>query len=598
MPNDPIKSALSRLNAPSSQVQNDPIASALGRLNGSNVKETVSPTTASSPTPDKGRIGNFIDEVSSNEGGKLGTPNNSGMTEGDKARLAGVIQGTVNLGHHFYSFVSDLAKGLGISKGDAGKERANWASEKTQYENLPYVKGNKLSAKIPEKLIEYGGLAAPGTAIAKGLGLISGMARGLAGDVLAGATASAIADPETSKNSLLDRAKNAAVGGAVSGAIGLPLRAGSAAISGSYSPATAAAQTELYNTAKNKFGVELGPAQLVTNPERAETVKAVQGTLGQLPLVGGKGSMLKKKQSVINADEDFVNSLKSNGQKAKESFDNISKTLDDKLGKFSVKNSSATSEANKVLDKLTGISRPSEDMLKLKDAAINILNSPGKTFSDYKLLRQNLDDLLYGSGSSGAMKGGPLKDMAKTLRGSMEKDLETAAKVAGKGKEYFTAKKDYRDFILMDKIQKLYNNSLEGSGILNPATFGTNLTKKSKSLMSGMSVEAKDTFKGLIKLHQATSQILKTKRGLNYQAAFPVAATATGAVAVGHAPIAAGAGAVFKGISYLLDSKVGRQLLTYVGKQSSKSTNVSDIALKLIQGSSAAIASQSQQGTK
>lgn len=507
--------------------------------------------------------------------------------QSQEALRTSMIQGSRDAIHGIHTLLRDITDKLGLSDPAVTQQiRSDYDSDRAQYDNSNIVKQNPGFSTL--------GLAGPqavvgaGAALATG-GIGGGLLRNVLGDAGAGAIQAATVDPGAgAADPITARIKNALGGGAISAALGAPLRLLGAANAGAFTPANVAAQTARVQNA-TALNTKLTVGQIANNPT---TMATEAGMANQLPGIGGKGGLLAQREAVKGADADFIQALTRPGEQAKKTFQNLEPILDEKVGPFSLDKATATAQA--VKSQLSKIPNLTPEKQRLSEIADNISLVGTQPYSTMRSIRSDLDDVLYGSNGSMKMTGSNAK-MASAMRNSMESDIQGAANQGGVGDVYQQAKNDYRNSLAADKIQTMYEHSYVANG-QSPLKFGLLLKKNADSLMNDLAPAQRPMLQGLVNLHMATQKVLKNidYTGVTLGKVMKTGAGLAAAAMGGTASTVIGGGLV-KAYSTLLNSQMGRDLLTHAGRLGASSTTLSDMALRFVNGTVGNLVNQQAQ---
>lgn len=499
-----------------------------------------------------------------------------------------LAQGGVDAARNFYLLMRDIGDAAGISDKKVTKEaRANFDSEKEQFNQLPAIQRFPVSTGIGRAVTAGAIESLPWAKGAQALGLVgSTLARGIAGGALTGAGAAAVQDPGQVDNPLDQRLKvqapiGAAIGGGLS-AVGGGIRN---YMAGKYSPAAAAAQTDVAANAQ-KFGVNL-PVPQITGTAASQ---AVQTGLARLPIVGTRGSVAKLNAGVADAQADFMKSLEQPFDKSKEIYkrviDKVNATMSQKLGKdlvpdglYRVPLTSANKVAGQVSSNVKELGLdPSNKVAEWTHTLSTKTSMPMEGGLD---LLHNLDDAIdqVKKGTSiGSYSKADLPRLS-SIRAALSEDLTRAAEKAGAGTDFAWGKQVSKQESALKDVKDIFQKTAIGG--LKPLAFGKQLIQESEDIADKLTPELKDTLKGLNQLYTAAYNVLG-KKFANPQD--PTILGAMGAGAVMQPGKTAAAAGLVKFASYMLDSNLGRNMLTHIGRLKPGSAKAGDLTNRLIQG--------------
>lgn len=506
------------------------------------------------------------------------------------AAQVGVVEGGIDTLKDFYLALRDVGDHFGITdKKVTAKTRQDFTSEKEQYKNLPSVQGYPTTASVSNLLTKGILESAPFAKGAQAAGLVgSTLARGIAGGALVGAGSAAVQDPGQVANPLTQRlAVQAPIGAAIGGGISAAGGAIRNAMGGAYSTENALAQTTRDAVAKSK-GVQL-PVPQITQQATAESL---QKGLSNLPMVGTAGSLRKLQSGVANAQNDFMESLAQPFDKSKDLYARVIQAVDKKalegLGsaaqgttpKISISN--AASAAQDIAQKSKYIGLDTEGPIAKWTKTLS--NSRVSMQGGMDLLNE-LDDAVSTAKSASKFGNGPKGDYSKlsAMRSALAADLQAAAEKAGAGTDFAWAKQVSKQEKAYKQVKDIFEKAAVGG--LNPAKFGAKLMKESENLEGLLTPDLKHSLKGLNTLYNTAYKALNIKAQPNSNI---TAGIIGGGIASATNPVVgagvASSAALVKLASSMLDSQLGRNLLTHLGRLSPGSAKAGDMAKRIIQG--------------
>lgn len=513
-----------------------------------------------------------------------------------EAAQLGIVEGGVDVARNVYTLLRDLTDYAGLSDKKKTKEiREDFNSEREQYKNIPSVKAYPMTAGISKGLTEGVVTALPGAGLASKAGLVgSTVARGMAGGAVIGGGAGLISENEDPNNSIGDRLTNAGIGAAVGGAIGSVGPLARKMMSGSYTPQNAARQAALAKDAKT-LGVNLPVPQIGGTP----AAEGLQQSLSKVPVVGTAGSIRNLQGSVDEAQQAFMNSLRQPKDVVTQSYQKVIEAVNKNTQKNAFSANSIGREADIPLFNAVKIASETEESLaKLKLAPSgqvanwinNIKKQSRMPFEGAIAFRGELDDVIN-QVKKGVNVGATSKrelSRLSSMRSALESDIERAAVKAGAGEQYVAAKQMYKTETAYMKIKETFEKtSLTG---VNPAQFGKMLKKETADIEGLLVPEKVAVLRGLNRIYDVAHKQLSNKLNPNPNATMVTGSVGAGSVMAASAmgaPGAAGLGiaaGLVKGVSYMLDSKLGRDFLTHIGRTSESSVKSGDLVKQLING--------------
>ncbi len=545
----------------------------------------------------------------------------------EEARATALTQGVLDASQDIMGVVADVADSLGADDWAASQKKAI-SSERAQYENLPGIKdtrgtsvarglGYAAATLLPAAKLSSG-VAHGTTALQKGLGLAPGLmddgvaqiagrtifgkphstlAGQIVGDIAGGAALSGIqpADPE-SETPLQDRMQNAAKGGAFAGGVGTVLRGAQAAIRGPATFGNIAKQHQTAGAYRNA-GIEPPVAQVLGS----EGLDAIQTKLSQVPLLGGKGELLKVRDQVGRANARFVDSLAESTTQADDTIFNIHNSL--KAQNLSVDLTPAhrmSAAIVRAIESKGNVQSPISD--RIMAAAENVQTTNNLTFRSARAARENIDSLVRtvkAAKGNGMATDAEFRMIAK-LRGAVESSIERSAGKVGMAEDYSSAKQVLQQQVGYKQLKDIWDKSSPGlvgsadEGAIKPIhpvdlqRFTREFQKNADDIYDTLTPENKAVMKGLLVINDNMKNIInQVKPGAGIVSSGISGGTAIGAATlIGGLKTAALAGGI-KGFSYMLNSDAGRAVLTYAGR--STAGEAKGLTYRLMQGFTNAI---------
>ncbi len=522
--------------------------------------------------------------------------------QGVVEKLQGVNELAADLGQKLHIVSPEFAAGI----------KASNNSERAQYNNLSFIKENPGTSRFINQNVNYAlGTALPAGAAIQG----TSMAAKLGADILTNAVAGSLESVGNSQTPFWDRLKNGMFSGMTAGVVSAPFRY-LGGLKGVATPEVISAQQANARALEPVGGGTVGQIIGDSNGLTGNSIQGTEAKLAGIPLVGGKSELIKQQAELKGVQKDFVKSLSPNpadiahltpaemaaalesntpltDAAITKAYSTIKETAD-AAGPVSLE--AVAPDIDKLAKSLQRgpeghISLTASDKVvasKIEDLA----NTPNPTFQQLWDFRKNLDDSAFTQ--AGVLKPSTTASSGlATLRKSVSTALQQQADKAGFGEQWGNISKQYAQNVGFKKIQDMMDLSYSplGRGGMSPGrgmmTFARNLNAGLMKGVISLQPEQKAAAQGVIKLTTLMAKSLRkvnpeleglSRHGLAAVGGVGAAAFFAGGIhGVGMAALAT------KGLSTLLNSGVGRSLLTYAGKQPLQSLKLQSIAMKLMQ---------------
>ncbi len=568
-----------------------------------------------------------------------GQPQGGSLDDIRRMSGAAVAQGAIKTYQDLNLLARELGEKLGVTtKEKTAAARADFNTERQQYQNLDVVKKYPISSSIIQGVTNVGLEMIPATKIAKAGGLIANlgskipgigarMGSGLAVDAAATGITGTMQDPGQTDSPFLARAGEGLKQGGIGALVSAPfrflggLRGAPIAENIAGQQANAAA---LEKVGGGSVGQVIGDTQGLMGPRvaafEAETAKKV-------PFVGGDDAFYAQQENIKKAQKEFVSSVKPKPE-------DVASLTPEEYAAATEKGLHPTDAAiNKAYDEIRGATaqiksidptplvKEVDDLSKAlgtnisKTPSVNLVqgriadlkNSGDLNFEKLWDFRKTLDDSAFTE--AGVMKAGAKGSEALAdLRDLVSKRLQSAADDIGIGPRWKEIAGQYAQNQTSKQLEKLMQDASSplgrsgispGRGLLS---FAKQLETKQKVLGRSLTPEQKQTMKGVINVTKlAAKQLRIVTPGIDTLGASASAGAAGAAAAMfGAGPASAMAGLTW-GLTSMLYSKAGRELLTYAGKTPLTSLKLQQIAMRILQtatlgGTTQASTQQKEQG--
>ena len=549
------------------------------------------------------------------------------LKAGGTAAGQGIVEGLQGINE----FAADTAQKLHIvSPSFVEGVKAGYASERAQYANLSFIKENPGTSDLVKQNIAYGlGLAVPGGAAvagARALGLGAGVFGNIAADALGNAVAGGLQSPGQSQTPFEDRAMNAGVAGVTGGLLSAPFRY-FGGLKGEATPeritaqqANAAALEPVGGGTVGQIIGDTNDAGAYGNPKGVggmpgQNLQGAEVALSKVPFVGNKGGLLDQQGALRNTQKDFVKNLSPNPadiahltpEEVADAVNTETPLPDAAISKaYSTIKDTADASGPVSLDAvIPDIQKLNQSLMKGPEGQISatasdnvvlskikdLSETPNPTFQQLWDFRKNLDDTAFTQ--AGVLKPSTTASAGLgKLRDAVSTALQNQADKSGFGDQWSNISKQYAQNIGFKKVQGMMDLAYSplGRGGMSPGrgmlTFARNLDAAMDKGIVSLNPEQKAAALGVIKTTTLMAKQLRmVKPGLEImtkQSAIGAAALLGGHVAgVPLAGAAGTAGALVAGVSHLLNSGLGRAVLTYAGKQPLTSLKLQSISMNL-----------------
>ncbi len=571
-------------------------------------RSVVPPPVATNDRPFVQKIGEGFDPAQAEH-----------VANAQKILMSSIAQGGVEALMNINQLAADIGTKIGLVKKETAQEmRANYDAEREQYKNIPYIKEHNIISGLIKDTSKFGLETAGPGAIAKAAGLGGTMVKNIAGDVLAGAVSGGLEDPGNVKSPFAQRGLEALGSGVVTGALSAPFRL-LGGMRGVYTPERAAEQASNAQALK-AAGTSGSVGQIIGNSnglmgDRLQSVEAQAAK--KVPLLGNDDKYYAQQEGIQKLQKEFVKSIEPKAADittltkqeitaaqmagksiADAALDKAYNLISDKTSAGSVKVDGIIDASNNIMKRFGNeiSASPSANIVTKIIGDLQSKANGDLSFQQLWNLRKQLDDAAfneYGIKAPSAL----VKKGTKELRDAIGTALDEHATAAGVGKEWKNVSRQYMENLGYKKLQDeiTLSTSPLGRGGLSPGkgmlTFARNLDKKKAALGRYLNPDQKAAMLGVIKVTKLAAKNLRTVTpGLDVLSA---AAGLGGLAAVTHmagGPAAFTVGATIYGLTNLLHSAAGRELLTYAGKQPLQSLKLQQLAARLFQGLTSHIA--------
>lgn len=534
--------------------------------------------------------------------------------ETGRAVAAAMTQGAIEAGQDILSLAADINSVLGINREGNAATKRGFAAQRKAYGEIEEVKNSPIASTIAKDTAKstlellpaakVGAMAERGVQLAEkslglGRGLLPGyksVSSGVANDFTTGATIGALQGGQ-GEDPWLSRLQSAGVNAISFGAMGGISRGIQAAIRGPATLENINAQQAM-DILYKQYDMK-APVSHIT---QSTTLDNTMMGLSQLPGIGGKGKLLGLKAQLEQANGKFMDSMSVGTKMADATVDKIHQAV-----KASPTGSVSLVPAHKMasavlrqLDGMGDVSNPAINTVRKK--AQEVLSSNNLSFKAARSARIALDDAVSQviKARNMGQVSGQVEKAAVMLRKAVEFSNEKAANAVGMGTEYAAAKNLYKQNIGYNKIKELWDNAgglalaKEGGDIAktlepkNLVNFTNNLKEQAKDIMPLLTPENKQVFKGLLTLNSNMKNVLqKIKPGVGLMNTSLAGGMGVTAASIAGLPKTVAIGAAIKGVSHLLNSDAGRDLLTYVGRATPSIAQ--RLTQRILQGTSNAI---------
>ncbi len=541
-------------------------------------------------------------------------PKDGEVPEFQKVLMSSIAQGVTESFMNINQLAADIGTKVGlVPKTASDSMRANYDAEREQYKNIPYIKKHNIASTIVKDTAKFGLESVGPGMIGKAAGLTGSLYKNLAGDALAGAAAGGLEDPGNVQSPWLARGANALVQGGLNAAVSAPFR-----ILGSMRGAPTAgrvAEQQANAEALKPLGTSGTVGQIIGNsnglmgPRLAATEAAAAK---KVPVLGNDDAMYAQQEGLQRVQKAFVKGIEPKAaditaltkqeiqvaelagkSPADAAIDKVYNTISERAGSGAVNLEGILESANKVAAKFNQEVSKSPSM-NIVDKMVGDLQKKAAggelNFNQLWNMRKQLDDAAFNEYGIKAPSD-VVKKGTKELRDAIGKALDDRAAEAGIGSEWKNISKQYMQNMGYKKIQEMMelSGSPLGRGGISPGrslmTFARDLDKRKNVIKRFLDKDQRLAMQGVIKVTKLINKNLRVVTpGLDVVSAAVGAGslTALGHMAGGGTSFAAGA-TIF-GLTRLLHSKAGRELLTYAGKQPLQSLKLQQMSMRLFQG--------------
>lgn len=531
-------------------------------------------------SPPVGGAGQALNQVADAQSGLIETAGNTAVAASQG--LAQGVKTAATKGQLLFRGVSDY---LGIT---AANDTAKEADMLHKQQAETRASAEALGAPTVGKVAEFAGELAPNLIAG---GAITGAAKGILGagrladvgaSIASGAGTSLLAAGDASgAEQLRAAATGAAFGGVLSGVTNTLGAVMKKAQGGEF--VVDAEKARAFSAA----GIQPRPSQIASseiNPKVQKAWEGVENTLNKIPVLGIKTNTRNAAMKAQDYVKQVINEVDTGLPDPAPLFE---------AAKAGVKPTQAYA--------LGGVQRVVNQAIKDKVSNPALLQNPtvakyveglrdvkNMTFEELHMARQGIDDAM------GTLKGNLADRATKAdfnalakIRGQMSDSLGAIARVNGVSKAWKTANQASQDKIVADSLKEAYTGATKAGGLVfDAAKFNSNLDKTLKYLKDDLRLDLPKQYETAIMNVKKLSDVFtasKVKPGLpglsgNLQGIGGQALTA-GAVGSFLAPGTTAVGAALtKGLSLMVTTKAGVDMISKVGKISGKNPRVRALA--------------------